>query len=1051
MAFASMSSCVLPKYLQALTLIILYINLLFFQHIKSTSNETDYEALLKFKESIRNDPDEILSSWNSSNHFCAWTGIKCSHKHERVTELSLGGYDLSGIISPHVGNLSFLRNLNLSDNSFHGVIPPELGRLFRLKLLNLGENSLRGEIPWNLTSCIQMTRLNLSWNSLSGKIPFQIGSLNKLETLVITKNNLTGIIPSSTSNLSSLHHFLAAYNQLQGSLPEEIGHLKNLRTLSVNSNNLSGSLPSSLYNMSSLTTLLLAINNLNDTRLPDNLFTTLTNLQIFAIAGNQISGSIPNSITNASSLQLFDISINYFMGKVPSLWNLKDLNWLNLEFNNLGSDSDNDLDFISSLENCSKLEKLSLANNKFGGLLSNSVGNLSTKLTHLFLGNNKMYGVVPGNLGKFTNLIILDLQFNKFSGSIPTSFGNLHKLQVLTFEGNQFSGEIPISLRNLSQLYLLILSGNMLEGKIPPIIGDMKSLKHLDLARNNFNGAIPKQIFSLSSLSILLNLSHNSLNGSLPIEVGSLKSLTTLDISENYLSDEIPSTMGECISIEYLNLQGNSFNGLMPSSLASLKGLKHLDVSRNNLSGPILISLQDISSLQYLNVSFNVLEGEVPTKRVFSNASAISMIGNIKLCGGISELYLPPCPIKVDTQRKHHVKLIAILISVAFSLGWIFILAFYWRRKRGRKASLVSRTIEQDSKISYKSLLIATEGFSANNFIGFGSSGSVYKGRLGLTDKVVAIKVFNLQRKRTLKSFISECDALKNIRHRNLVKILTCCSSIDYNGQEFKALVFEYMSNGSLEKWLHPNLEIVDQFLTLNLQQRFDIICDVASALQYLHHECVQPIVHCDLKPSNVLLDDDMVAHVSDFGLARLLSMINGTSLKQTTRTTGIQGTIGYIPPEYGISSEVSTMGDVYSFGILVLEMLTGRKPTDQVFGDGHDLHSYVKVAYTNNLLKVVDSSLLPEQLHQTNTATREEISMDDELTHPFHPSDEKTMLSLLEIGLACSAKSPNERLNMMDVTRKLSQISTFHTSLEEMDNDHKAKNGEQYAKNRTL
>jgi len=173
--------------------------------------------------------------------------------------------------------------------------------------------------------------------------------------------------------------------------------------------------------------------------------------------------------------------------------------------------------------------------------------------------------------------------------------------------------------------------------------------------------------------------------------------------------------------------------------------------------------------------------------------------------------------------------------------------------------------------------------------------GCVYKGTPESEDNAVAIKVLNLQKKGAHKSFIDECIALKNIRHRNLVKILTCCSSIDYKGQEFKALLFEYMKNGSLESWLHSSIDIEDQRRSLDLKQMLNIIFDVASETHHLHYECEQAIIRCDLKPSNILLDDCIVAHVSDFGLARLLSSI-GVSLTQSS-TIGIKGTIGYAPP----------------------------------------------------------------------------------------------------------------------------------------------------------
>ena len=217
-------------------------------------------------------------------------------------------------------------------------------------------------------------------------------------------------------------------------------------------------------------------------------------------------------------------------------------------------------------------------------------------------------------------------------------------------------------------------------------------------------------------------------------------------------------------------------------------------------------------------------------------------------------------------------------------------------RKRNQNRSFDSQTIDQLAKVSYQELHRGTDGFCDRNLIGSGCFGSVYIANLVSEDNVVAVKVLNLQKKGAHKSFVVECNALKNIRHRNLVKVLTCCSSTDYKGQEFKALVFEYMKNGSLEQWLHPEISIAQPSLTLDLAHRFYIIIDVASALHYLHKECEELVVHCDLKPSNILLDDDMVAHVSDFGIARLVSAIGGTSQKNSS-TIGVKGTVGYSPP----------------------------------------------------------------------------------------------------------------------------------------------------------
>ncbi|CAJ2646902.1 unnamed protein product [Trifolium pratense] len=977
-------------------------------------NETDNLALLKFKESISNDPYGILASWNISTHYCNWHGITCSPINQRVTQLSLVGYNFHGFISPHIGNLSFLINLNLAKNSFFGKIPHELNRLFRLQQLILSENSITGEIPTNLSSCSNLEVLYLYGNHLIGQIPIAISSLHKLQWLWIADNNLTGTIPSFIGNLSSLTNLGMGGNHLTGNIPQEMCSLKILTNMEVGFNRLHGTFPSCLNNLSSLTIISAPGNEFNGS-LPPNMFNTLSNLQYFIMGGNQFSGTIPVSIVNASALQKLDFDQNNLVGQVPSLGKSNDLRWLNLEYNNLGDNSTRDLEFLETLTNCSKLRAFSISSNNFGGNLPNFVGNLSTHLSQLYLGGNKISGEIPAELGNLIGLILLTLDYCHFEGVIPTTFGKFEKMQKLSMNGNKLSGEIPPIIGNLNQLYFLSINDNMLEGNIPSSIGNCKKLQYLDLSQNNLRGIIPIELFSLSSLTNLLNLSKNSLSGSLPKEVGKLLSINMLDVSENHLSGDIPRTIGECIDLEYLYLQGNSFNGTIPSSLSSLKGLQYIDLSRNRLSGPIPNVLQNISVLEHLNISFNVLEGEVPIDGVFGNISRLAVTGNNKLCGGISELHLQPCPVKrLKHSKQRKIKLIVVIVSVvSILLTMTIFLTIYCMRKRNQKQYSNSPTTDPLAKVSYQDLHNGTDGFSATNLVGVGGFGSVYKGNLASEDKVVAIKVLNLQKKGAHKSFIAECNVLKNIRHRNLVKILTCCSSTDHKGQEFKALVFEYMRNGSLEQWLHPGIVNAGNQRILDLNQRLNIIVDIASVLHYLHRECEQLVIHCDLKPSNVLLDDDMVARVSDFGIARLVSVIDKTS-HQETCTLGIKGTIGYAPPEYGMGSEISTYGDMYSFGVLMLEMLTGRKPTDEMFEDGQNLHMFVENSFPDNLIQILDPHLLPRN---------EEAIIEDGKIVSFTPIVEKFLASLFGIGLACSMESPKERMKIVDVTRELSVI----------------------------
>ncbi|XP_050258898.1 receptor kinase-like protein Xa21 [Quercus robur] len=345
-------------------------------------------------------------------------------------------------------------------------------------------------------------------------------------------------------------------------------------------------------------------------------------------------------------------------------------------------------------------------------------------------------------------------------------------------------------------------------------------------------------------------------------------------------------------------MEGNFFQGAIPTYLSSLRGIQVMDLSRNNLSRQIPNFLEKLS-LKNLNLSFNDFEGEVPTKGVFVNSSAISLIGNSRLCGGISELKFPRCLTKEEKKAKWPLA-VKVAISMACVILVVTIMSFFLfcRHKSQRKDNSSESSLRQSLlKLSYQVLLKATDGFSSANLIGVGSFGLVYKGILGEDESIVAVKVINIQRQGASKSFISECEALKNIRHRNLVKIITSCSSVDFHGNDFKALVFEFMPNGSLENWLHMDLEKntwqVD-IQNLNLVQRISIAIDVACALDYLHHRCPMPIVHCDLKPSNILFYCDMIAHIGDFGLAKFLLEL--TNPKQSD-SIGIRGTIGYTPP----------------------------------------------------------------------------------------------------------------------------------------------------------
>ncbi|KAK2641350.1 hypothetical protein Ddye_023113 [Dipteronia dyeriana] len=982
------------------------------------TNEIDRLALLAIKSQLH-DPLGVTHSWNKSLPMCQWTGVSCGHRHPRVTKLDLSSQSIRGHLSPSIGNLSFLMSIHLENNSFNGEIPLEVGRLFRLKYLILTNNSFSGTIPTNLSHCTNLVRFIAFGNNLVGEIPVEIDNLLKLEKLNIGNNHLTGKLPASIGNLSSLQLIHLGGNSLGGRIPDTLGQLRNLYYLNLALNKLSGRVPPSVYNISSLESFSLLSNRFNGI-LPLDIGFNLPNLETFIIAQNNFTGPLPDSLVNASNLVILDLSKNHFSGQMSiDFSGLKNLSFVNLAENDLGIGTTNDLEFITSLKNCSELKVLSLYGNGFGGFLPNSISNLSTTITQIAIGSNQISGTIPPGIGNLFNLASITMEFNQLTGTIPSVIGELKDLQLLYLHVNNLQGNIPSSLGNLTLLNKLELGYNSLEGNIPSSLGNCQNLITLLLNSNKFTGTVPQEIVSITTLSLGLDLSDNLLSGPFPPAVSNLKNLLVMDISRNQFSGEIPFTIGSCTSLEYLYMMGNSFNGSIPPSLSSLKSIKELDLSSNNLSGQIPEYLENLTLLKYLNLSYNHFDGEVPTKGVFQNKTEVSLTGNKKLCGGLAEMHLPSCPSKGSKKLK--IMLLKVVIPVTVSsliLLSALLVVVTRRRKSANKISRMLQLGEQFPMISYVELSKATNEFSSSNMIGQGRYGSVYKGVLAENGMLVAVKVINLQQKGASKSFTAECDALRHIRHRNLIKIVTICSSIDFKGADFKALVYEYMQNGSLEEWLHQNNDELDTTNTSHVQ-RLNIAIDVASAIEYLHCHCEPPIVHGDLKPSNVLLDNDMVAHVGDFGLAKLLSdhSLNPAPTTQSS-SLGIKGTIGYVAPEYGMGSGVSMPGDVYSFGILLLEMLTGRRPTDSKFNDGLTLHDFARTALPERVMEIVEPSLLLEARVDSNN-----VENFARLHGEGRVRVEECLVGALRIGVLCSMESPAERMDMTDVVAKLCAV----------------------------
>lgn len=889
---------------------------------QSAAAEDDRLALLAFKAAISSDPSGAMASWNSTVPLCQWAGVTCSQQRvaglvlvsmslagtlspslanlTRLTTLRLSSNMLTGEIPPALGGIPALTLLDLSSNGLLGTVPPQLQYLSNLTYLNLSRNSLTGGIPLSLSKVSLLTSLDLSSNNLTGQIPAQLGDLASLTKLQLSTNGLTGTIPPSLGNLSHLSTLDLSKNNLHGELPPQLGNLSNLTFFKVSTNTLSGSIPASVYNLTALRNLVVD-SNLFSGKLPSNIGTSLPNLLKLSMYNNQLTGLVPTSLANISGLKEIDLSQNQFTGKIPANFGmLNNLSWLSLEDNQLEAREASDWEFIQSLTNCSMLEHLSLDANNLSGSLPTAVGNLSTGLMWLSMWDNEITGEIPSEISNLANLTTLGLKGNQFTGKIPVSIGQLRNLEALILFNNQLSGEIPASIGNLTRLNEFYLDHNQLRGEIPPSIGNCRNLNILDLSHNHLSGSIPKELLSLSSLSYYLSLSHNSLSGPLPPEVARLQSLGYLDLSYNNLSNQIPDALGQCLVLETLHMNNNFFNDSIPGTFKNLRGLKDLDLSHNNLSGEFPYYLAEFPYLELVNLSFNDLTGKVPTDGVFANHTAVAVLGNSQICGGISSLDLPACPEEAMKKKKHSVVKIAVPISCGILLvilvPCLYITCISKRNSRSKRHSFKAPLENQFLNLSYAELVKATDDFSFDNLVGVGTYGSVFKGNLD-GDELIAVKVLDLQQQGAFKSFMAECEALRNIRHRNLLKILTVCSSVDSSGSEFKAFVFEFMTNGNLDMWVHPKVDQKIRSRSLTLAERVNIAVDVSAALNYLHNHCPTPIVHCDLKPSNVLLDENMTAHVADFGLARFLQKINGKGYKAPSTSIAVKGSIGYVPP----------------------------------------------------------------------------------------------------------------------------------------------------------
>ncbi|XP_031100198.1 LRR receptor-like serine/threonine-protein kinase FLS2 isoform X2 [Ipomoea triloba] len=741
---------------------------------------------------------------------------------------------------------------------------------------------------------------------------------------------------------------------LSGTIPSQFGNLSFLVSLNASGNNFSGNLPDSLSHLHRLKIFDFNVNNL--TGEISSWFGFLSNLQVLNLGQNHFTGSIPLSLFNLSKLETLDLSFNQVNGSIPS-----------------------------TIFNLSTLENLRLVSNSLSGTLPQNLCLHLKNIRKFEVTDNHLSGEMPKGLSMCFKLRCLGLNYNQFEGTIPQAFGNLTSLEFFRVGGNNLRGRVPKEIGYLHNLKELHTENNHITGFLPPHMFNMSSLQLLDMNTNNISGRIPREMSNLHKLEEVY-LQINSFSGSIPWDIFNISTLLQLNLGLNSLSGYIPTTIGGLQQLVTISLENNLLQGPIPDSFANIISLEWLDLSNNNLTRRIPKSLETLRYLRFLNVSCNRLSGEIPSKGPFSNFSYQSFLCNEELCGS-PRLKVPPCNADFSSPLSTRIILWIAFISMmaAFVVGVSLYILIKWKCKRPYNNEAYSVGEVVLTRISYYELQRATQGFDNRNLIGTGSFGSVYKGRFtyGL---LLAVKVFNLQVEGAFKSFDTECKVLCNVRHRNLTKVITACSNAD-----FKVLILRYMPNGSLDNWLYSNEQ------SLDIMQRLNIMIDVACALEYLHHDCAISIVHCDLKPSNVLIDDDMVGHVSDFGISKLLG--HDESIVYTMTLAAI----GYIAPEYGSSGMVSTKADIYSYGIMLMEVFTKRKPNDEMFEGDLTLKRWVSNSLSNNLDEILDPTLLKHEKLQFR-------------------QNMQCISSILELALDCTIESPNERMDIGGVLAKLNK-----------------------------
>ncbi|KAL0925083.1 hypothetical protein M5K25_003392 [Dendrobium thyrsiflorum] len=955
----------------------IFVTLLLFHITPAKSALNEKQILLNIKNDWRNPLS--LSSWNLTGDHCKFNGISCSDD-------------------------GFVEGINLYNSSISFPIPAVICDLKGLAFLNLSENNIPSEFPIVLYNCSKLQKLDISDNYFSGELPVDIDKLPKnLTHLVISGNSFIGDIPTAIGRLPAIKLIQLSYNLFKGAIPAEMG------------------------NLSTLDTLMLAQNPFSPAKIwPE--FGNLTSLTYLWMSNMSLLGEIPMSFGKLVKLQRLDLTMNLLVGEIPaSIWMIKPLKYLYLFANNLTGE-------ISRTVAANGLVEIDLSINHLTGSIPEAFGELQN-LTVLSLYYNNLSGKIPAIIGRLPNLCDIRLFNNRLEGVLPPEMGKYSKLCNFEVDDNMFTGELPEHLCDGKALTGLIVFDNQLTGTLPESLSSCDTLLNVQIQNNQFTGEFPAGIWSAVNLS-LLNTNQNNLTGTLPdkfpwnltrLEIqnnqffGRIPSsagrllfflgdgnkfsgelpksffdtslLQELSLSRNHISGMIPTEIEYMKKLTFLNLSNNHLSGLIPDTMGSMM-LHYLDLSKNELSGEIPSNLGNLT-LSSLNLSFNYLTGEIPVQLIKQSFEQ-SFLANPNLCTSYSISSIQKCRIHPKKVSTGFLVLFSILGAIIFSGVVLLCFLITIERRRRKKAG----AFPLDSKLTLfqagnfnKSVIF--NSLTDDKLVGSGGGGKVYRVSLNRDNTVAVKKIHDTFRLDSYieKQFQAEVKILGSFRHANIVNLLCCISS-----EHSKLLVYEYLQNGSLDRWLHRQQR--GNAPPLDWPTRLQIAFGAARGLCYMHHDCFPPIIHRDVKSSNILLDTEFKAKIADFGLAKILEKGG-----EPETVSVMAGSFGYMAPECGKISKVNEKVDVYSFGVVLLELVTGKEAGDGGEEEDENLTDWAWRRYKDRGA-VVDEEIAVESLEW-----KEEVE------------------AVFMLGVRCTVSDPIARPTMKDVTQVLKKLGSGSVS----------------------